>query len=119
MARDETKSTKPILNAEGVRIGSEIGVTLPIGDTTAHIRFSFWSERICANNPAAIKRTVNLVAEFNDEELNKRLDEYIRQVRRAMGESVDELKKTKKTTAKRTGDPKVSVRDRALSRKGR
>lgn len=110
MSRDETRSKKRTVrkaDSGQVVVGSEIGVTLPIDDTTAHLRFSFWSELYAKNDTLAErKRTAEKVDEFNESELERRLDKYVRALRRAM---LDEKPKKKKGS---------SVRDRVKKRAG-
>lgn len=100
-----TKQGGVILVGDSVRVWSEIGVTLPIGDTTAHIRFSFGHERVAKNSTQAeIARTSDLVDEFNEKELDKRLTKHVRTIKRVLNEE-QKAPKAKK---------KESVRDRAL-----
>lgn len=74
-----------------VRMGSEVGVTLPIEDTTAHIRFSFWSERLAKNDSQEeLKRTAALIDEFNEAELERRVRKYQRLIRRVSEDDDDE-----------------------------
>lgn len=74
------------------RVGSEIGLTLPIGDnTTAHLRFSFWSERLSKNDSMdELKRTAALVDEFNEAELERRVRKYQRLIKRTLEEDEEE-----------------------------
>lgn len=76
------------LMADGrVRMGSEVGVTLPVGDSTAHIRFSFWHERIAKNDSQEeLKRTAAQIDEFNEAELERRIRQYQRLIRRVSEE---------------------------------
>jgi hypothetical protein len=68
-----------------VIVGSEVGVTLPIGDSTAHLRFSFWHERISpSDSEEDIKATAALVDDFNEAEIERRVKKYRRLVKREM-----------------------------------
>lgn len=83
----ERTHSKPRITRDerGVVVGSEVGITLPIDDTTAHIRFSFWHERIAKDDTVEeIRKTVMLVDEFNEAELERRIKKYRRLVRREL-----------------------------------
>lgn len=93
---------------EAVRVGSAIGVTLPIGDTTAHFRTDFWHERIAPKGTQEeIRKTFALVDEANKAELERRVAEYRRMITRILGEEVededdeDEAEETPSERAKR------------------
>lgn len=91
-----------------VRVWSELGVTLPIGETTAHIRFSFGHERIAKSTQADIDRAEALVDEFNEKVLDKRVKKHVRTINRILNEADRPSKKGAKK--------KKSVRDRARER---
>lgn len=75
----------------GVRVGSSAGLTLPIGDTTAHFRFEFWHERIAKNDSLSeLKKTERLIHEFNLEVLESRTEEYQRAIKRIMNDEDDD-----------------------------
>lgn len=83
----QPKGAKP----KSVRVWSEVGVTLPIGDTYAHFRVSFGHERISPTDSTKdLKETTNLVDEFNEEQLDKMLRKYSRMVREALEEVTEE-----------------------------
>lgn len=108
MASKPTTTKKTKVN-EPVSVWSEVGVTLPIGDTYAHFRFSFGHERIAKNGTQAeLKRVAALIDEFNSEELERRVDVYMNLVKRVMSED--------HTVEPETKDKKGSVRDRAKKR---
>lgn len=99
----------------GVVVGSEIGVTLPIGDTTAHLRFSFWHERIAKSDSAdEIRRTASLVDDFNEAELDRRTKKYLRLIARIMNEDDDEEEDDE---PKKKGKKQQSVQERARARR--
>src|SRR6478735_2538606 len=60
-----------------VRVWSEVGLTVPVGDTTAHIRFLFGHERIAKNDTQEeIKRTEKLIDEFNEAVVEAKVRKY-------------------------------------------
>ena len=74
-----------------VRMGSEVGLTIPVADTTAHIRFSFWHERLAKNDSQEeLKRTAALIDEFNEAEIERRVRKYQRLVRRVETDDEDD-----------------------------
>jgi hypothetical protein len=108
-----TRTRSVTKDHRGVVVGSEVGVTLPIGDTTAHLRFSFWHERIAkSDSQEEILRTVNLVDEFNEEELNRRVPKYRRLIARMLNEEDDDDEPKKK-------DSDVQARARKRMKKGK
>ncbi len=75
-------------DAKQVRIYSEVGMTLPIGDTTAHIRFTFGHERIAKNDTQAeIRRTEKLIDEFNEKVVQEKVQKYTRLIVAWQGEA--------------------------------
>jgi hypothetical protein len=113
-ARDDTRSKKASLRKPSdpddgrCIVGSEIGVTIPIGDTTAHLRFSFWHERIAKNGTQAeLKRVTNALEEFNEAELERQITKARRTIQRVLNGDDDEPEEGA------THERKVSVRDRA------
>lgn len=85
-APSERRKTKPnvIIQGDVVRVWSEVGVTIAVTDDPMQfVRFTFGHERISKNSTAKeIARTANLVDEFNEREVEKRLRKYKRLVRR-------------------------------------
>jgi hypothetical protein len=71
-----------------VRVWSTAGATIPVPDTPyANIRFSFGHERIArSGSQDAIKKTEQLVHDFNEEVLEKRISQYLRMFKRIEGE---------------------------------
>lgn len=120
MTRDEQRAKKRAARPITVRktddpakviVGSEVGVTLPVGDTTAHIRFSFWHERVSGPSVAAIRRTADQIDEFNEAELERRVRKYRRVIERTLNdEDSDE------PDAEPRKKKKGSVQDRARKR---
>ena len=87
------------IDARGVVVGSEIGLTIPIDDSTAHLRFSFWHERIATDDSVeAIKEAAALVDEFNEAELERRLKKYRRIAKRELNESKADAEKKRKNS---------------------
>lgn len=115
MAEKERSKKRTVRKATDgmVVVGSEIGVSLPIGDTFAHIRFSFWSERLCRDDRESVRKTAAEVDEFNERELDRRLSKHVKMVRAALRETYDEDDDPKDSKPKSN---KVSVRDRAQAR---
>lgn len=93
-AKEQTRSKKRTVkktDSGQVVVGSEVGVTIPVGDTTAHLRFSFWHERLAkSDSQAEIKRVANLVDEFNEEEVDRRVEKYRKVIKRILQEDDDE-----------------------------
>lgn len=78
----------------GLVMGSEVGMSIPIGDTFAHLRFSFWHERISPSDSIAdLKATAELIEEFNEEELDRRVRKMKRLVRQILNEDDDDDKR--------------------------
>lgn len=101
-----------ILVGESVRVWSEVGCTLPIGDTFASFRFSFGHERIAKNSTQAeLTRTTALIDEFNAKELEARVEAYKRLVNRILAEGDDEDPEPRRN--KKPKPSTSSVRDRA------
>lgn len=117
-SRDVSKSKKRTVRKtsdDRVVIGSEIGVSIPIGDTFAHLRFSFWSERFAKSDSRAdIRKTAEEVDEFNERELDRRLQKHIKTVKAALREMYDD--DDDEEEASEPKGSKVSVRDRAKAR---
>lgn len=93
MAKKVTPPDKPtkkraiLREGDRVIVGSEVGLTLPIGDTTAHLRFSFWSERFAkSDSDVHLKEAAELVDEFNEAELDRRTKKYKRIIERILQE---------------------------------
>lgn len=114
VVRDGTRSTKGKIRKPSdpddgrCIVGSEIGVTIPIGDTTAHLRFSFWHERIAKNGTQAeLRRVTNALEEFNEAELERQVTKARRTIQRVL--NGDDEEDSKETQHER----RVSVRDRA------
>jgi hypothetical protein len=116
--RDGTRSKKRTIREtsdERVVVGSEIGVTLPVGDTTAHLRFSFWSERYAKDSSRkSVREAAEACDEFNEAELERRLGKHLRMIHQA----VDEIENGEDDDPKdsKPKSNKVSVRDRAKKR---
>lgn len=92
-------------------VGSEVGVTLPVGDTTAHIRFSFWSERFTKDGTLTeIRKTAKEVDEFNEEQLERYLEKYMKTIARALRGGGEDPGNEQKVSGR------VSVRDRAKAK---
>ncbi len=86
----------------GVRVWSEVGLTIPIGDTTAHLRFAFGHERIAKNGTQEeIRKTAALVDEFNESELERRVEKYRRLITRVMQEQDEPEIKSVQARARR------------------
>ncbi len=102
-----------ILLGDNVRVWSQIGVTLPLGeDTTAHLRFDFGHERIAKKGTDdELRRVAALVDEFNEAELERRLSKYLRLIDRVLegGDDDDEDEKPK-------GSPRERARKRLRNR---
>lgn len=65
-----------------VRVWSEVGLTLPVDDTTAHIRFLFGHERLAKNDTQAeIRKTEKLIDEFNERTVSDKVEKYTRLIR--------------------------------------
>lgn len=114
VARSKARVTR---DHRGVVVGSEIGVTLPIGDSTAHLRFSFWHERIAKSDSVdEIRKTAALVDEFNEAELDRRMQKYLRLIKRILNEEeADDEPATKKGKGKK----EQSVQERARARRAK
>lgn len=70
-----------------VRVWSTCGATVPIPDTYGSIRFSFGHERIArSDSQEQIRKTENLIHEFNEATLEKRITQYLRMFKRIEGE---------------------------------
>lgn len=112
--RSRSKTRTVTKDHRGVVVGSEVAVTIPIGDTTAHLRFGFWHERIApGSSQESIRKTAELVDEFNEDELNRRLEKYRRLIIRVMNEEdLDEDEDEDEERPKRKKS-KSSVQERA------
>lgn len=85
-----------------VRVYSEVGVTIPIDDTTAHIRFLFGHERFAKNDTQEeLKKTAAQVDEFNEAELERRVKKYQRLVRQINAEEDEEPKNARRRSSRR------------------
>lgn len=82
MAVSETRSRGQRKQDDGsVRVWSEFGMTLPVGESMAFIKFAFGHERIAPNdNVETLKRTVADIDKFNEEEAERRIRKYTRLV---------------------------------------
>lgn len=94
-------------------IGVEVGVSLPVGDTYAHLRYSFWCEQAIENTSmAARKRAAADLDEYAEAELDRRVRKAMKIIRRAL----DETGEAEVEVPKEPRSEKVSVRDRAVKR---
>lgn len=99
------------ITAQPLVIGVEVGVSLPVGDTYAHLRYSFWCEQTIENTSmAARKRAAADLDEYVEAELDRRVRKSMKIIRRAMAETEEE------EVPKEPRSEKVSVRDRALKK---
>lgn len=103
---DAPKTRKrKVADGESVRVWSEVGVTVAVSDDPPQfLRFTFGHERLAKNGTQEeIRKTANLVDEFNEAELERRIQKYKRLIRREMEDDDDDD----------DGPKKESVRDRA------
>lgn len=99
------------ITAQPLVIGVEVGVSLPVGDTYAHLRYSFWCEQAIENTSmAARKRAAADLDEYVEAELDRRVRKSMKIIRRALDETEEE------EVPKEPRSEKVSVRERALKR---
>lgn len=117
-AQDAPRSKPPargtaILVGDSVRVWSEVGVTVAVTeDPPQFLRFTFGHERIAKNGSTEeIKRTAALVDEFNEAELERRLNKYRRILRRSTDDD-DDSEEVSGKKPKSSG----SVRDRVRKR---
>lgn len=76
---------------DGVRVWSELAVTLPLGDTTAHLRFAFGHERLAKSSAEVdVKKAAAMTDSFNEEELERRIRKYRRVIERALSDEDDD-----------------------------
>jgi hypothetical protein len=98
------------INDHPLVIGVEVGVSLPVGDTYAHLRYSFWCEQAIENKSmAARKRAAADLDEWVEAELDRRVRKSMKVIRRALDETGEE----EVEVPKEPRSEKVSVRDRA------
>lgn len=97
------RSRGRVNQADGtVRVWSEVGLTLPVGDTTAHIRFLFGHERVAKNDSQAeITRTEKLIDEFNENVVAAKVRKYTRLIQAWESETVDQANEGVRTRARR------------------
>lgn len=94
-----------------VRVWSEVGLTLPVGDTTAHIRFLFGHERIAKNSTEAeISRTEKLIDAFNEEVVERKVRKYTRLIGAWQGSEEEEGKEDTRSRARRRAKEKLEGR---------
>lgn len=108
------KKSKPnvIIQGDVVRVWSEVGVTVAVTDDPPQfLRFLFGHERIAKNSTQEeIRRTANLIDEFNEGELERRLKKYVRILLRGVDDDEDDETPARK---KKGGE---SVKDRVRKR---
>lgn len=79
------KVIKPnvIIIGDSVRVWSEVGVTIAVSDDPPQfLRYTFGHERIAKNSTQEeIRKTARLVDEFNEAELERRIDKFARLLR--------------------------------------
>lgn len=64
---------------KSVRVGSECGITVRISDDNEYLRVSFWHERVAPDDSLeTLKRTTELINEYNEEMVNKLATKYAR-----------------------------------------
>lgn len=108
----KAKTGGVIFVGDQVRVWSEVGVTLPIGESTAHLRFSFGHERLSkSGSQAEIQKTAALVDEFNEAELDRRVVKYRRLIGRILSAEDDEVDEVRSKKNR-----KKSVQERAQKR---
>lgn len=93
----KTKRSGIRRNGSEVLVWSEVGMSVPVGDTYAHLRFSFGHERFAKSDSLKdLKETSALVDEFNEEELDRRTRKYMRLVKQILNEDEDSEEEEKK-----------------------
>lgn len=96
-----TARKRAVRAGERIIVGSEVGITIPIGDTTAHLRTSFWSERFAKSDSAKdLKAAAELVDEFNEVELDRRVKKYKRIIERILQEEDEDDEDTPRARAR-------------------
>lgn len=81
-----TPPRKPKAVPKSVRVWGEMGISMPVSndDPSAWIKVTVGHERIAPNDSVAtLKKTEALIAEFNEEALDKRVKEIRRLIQQA------------------------------------
>lgn len=79
----KTSSGRKRKKGNPAKVWSECGVTMPINDTTAHIRFSFGFEKIAPDDSEnAIKRVEKEIFELSEEVVQRRVVRLKRMIAR-------------------------------------
>lgn len=108
MAVSETRSRGMRKQTDGtVRVWSEFGMTIPVGESMAFIKFTFGHERIAPDSSETTLRKVTAdIDKYNEEEAERRIRKYTRLVTAWEADEEDQEREDTRSRARRRAQEK-------------